>query len=226
MILGVFTFKLSINARDKNLEVITKEYKLKDKKISFDLKYPEVKMVNSEVQDKINKSIYESISSFKKNIEDIYNETAKGYPEDLFEKSSSSDFSGLSNFDYQIINNILSIKLNLFQFTGGAHPMTYVKDFNFDLSTGENLKLSDLFNEEGKKSYKEIVDKFIRDKIKENPDDYFEDGFKGIGDKVQYYLTKDHIVIFYQLYDLAPYAYGIPEFKIPYSYFKGTIINR
>ena len=101
--------------------------------------------------------------------------------------------------------------------------MTYRRDFNFDLKTGNVLKFGDLFNEEGKKVYKDKVDSIIRNVIEENPDNYFVNEFKGIGDNVQYYLTKDNIVIFYQLYELAPYSAGIPEFKIPYSVFGGNI---
>ena len=60
--------------------------------------------------------------------------------------------------------------------------------------------------------------------MNESPENYFIDVFKGIGDNVQYYLTKDDIVIFFQLYEIAPYSAGIPEFKIPYSVFKDELI--
>jgi hypothetical protein len=32
-----------------------------------------------------------------------------------------------------------------------------------------------------------------------------------------YYLTKDGVVIYFQQYDIAPYAAGLPTFLIPYS---------
>ena len=102
--------------------------------------------------------------------------------------------------------------------------MAFVKNYNFDLNTGEVLKIEDIFNEEGKKNYKEVIDKIILDKMNESPENYFIDDFKGIGDNVQYYLTKDDIVIFFQLYEIAPYSAGIPEFKIPYSVFKDELI--
>lgn len=213
----------AIKFNHKNIGVKSLEIKESSDRLSFDLKYPEIEYVDKVVKDKINSSLKDQVLEFKQYIEDIYKEFISSTPKELVDSSASSEFRGMSDFEYEIIDNILSIRLNLIQFTGGAHPMTYRRDFNFDLKTGNVLKLGDLFNEEGKKTYKDKVDSIIRNVIEENPDNYFVNEFKGIGDNVQYYLTKDNIVIFYQLYELAPYSAGIPEFKIPYSVFGGNI---
>lgn len=203
--------------------VVTREINEKDNKLEFNLKYPEFKLNNKDVQNKINEVLKNQINDFKKYIEDMYNEAMSTTPQDIIDNSAGFEFIGMSDYEYEVVGDVLSIRLSLIQSTGGAHPMTFVRDFNFNLNNGEVLKLGDLFNDQGKKTYKEIVDKVIKDQMNENPDNYFVDEFKGIGENVQYYLTKDNVVIFYQLYDLAPYAFGIPEFKIPYEVFNGTI---
>ncbi|BAK80662.1 hypothetical protein RATSFB_0100 [Candidatus Arthromitus sp. SFB-rat-Yit] len=213
----------AIKFNSDNINVKTLEIKEDLNGINFDLKYPEIEYADKSVKDKINTSLKDQILEFKQYIEDIYKEFISSVPKELVENSLSSKFIGMSDFEYEIVDCILSVRLNLIQFTGGAHPMTYRRDFNFDLRTGNVLKFGDLFNEEGKKTYKDKVDSFIKNIINNNPDDYFPNEFKGIGDNVQYYLTKDNIVIFYQLYELAPYSSGIPEFKIPYSLFEGDI---
>ena len=38
--------------------------------------------------------------------------------------------------------------------------------------------------------------------------------FKSIEDKQKFYIQDDNIVVYFDLYDIAPYAAGIPEFKI------------
>mgnify|MGYP005795289675 CR=1 FL=1 len=209
---------------NKGIVVNTLNLKENNKRIEFDFKYPEVKMGNEHVQNKINILIKGDIYEFKKYIEDIYNESINIYPEEIVKTSPSFNYKGMSTFEYEIVDNILSLRVTLIQFTGGAHPMAFVKNYNFDLNTGEVLKIEDIFNEEGKKNYKEVIDKIILDKMNESPENYFIDDFKGIGDNVQYYLTKDDIVIFFQLYEIAPYSAGIPEFKIPYSVFKDELI--
>lgn len=223
LLIGTSFSQISVMGINKNINIKTVELKENGNNITFDLKYPEVQFENEHVKNKINIALKEQIYEFKKYIEDIYNETMSTTPKEIVENSASFDFKGMSTFEYEVVDNILSIRLNLIQFTGGAHPMTYVRDFNFDLNTGNVVKFKDLFNEEGKKTYKQIVDKIIVDTMNSNPDNYFTTEFKGIGDNVQYYLTKDNVVIFYQLYELAPYAAGIPEFKIPYETFKGLI---
>lgn len=214
------TREVSENCKDI---IVTREIKEKGDRFELNLKYPKVKLENKEVQKKINKVIKRQVNDFKKYIKDMYNDAMSNTPKELIENSASFDYKGITDFDCEVVGNVLSIRMSLIQFTGGAHPMTYVKEFNFDLNTGEVLKLEDLFNEEGKNTYKDIVNKFIKDKMNENPDNYFIDQFKGIGDNVQFYLTESNVVVFYQLYDLAPYSAGIPEFYIPYELFGETI---
>ena len=38
--------------------------------------------------------------------------------------------------------------------------------------------------------------------------------FKSIEDKQKFYIQDDNIVVYFDLYDIAPYAAGIPEFII------------
>lgn len=215
----------SFYARANNNEVVVSTLNLKEsvKSIKFDLKYPEIKISNEHVQNKINVLLKQEMYNFKKYLEDIYNETVSMYSEEIIKNSNSFDYEGHSNFEYQVVNEVLSIRMVFSQFTGGAHPMTYMKSYNFDLKTGNILKIGDIFNNDGKKVYKEIVDNEIKSKINENPDNYFVDEFKGINENTQYYLTKDGVVIFFQLYELAPYSSGIPEFKIPYSFFEDKL---
>lgn len=197
----------------KNIVIESKELKEDSKSLGFNLLYPEVKLDNEHVQNKINILIKQEIYGFKKSIEDIYKESSLIHP-------TAFKYSGSSTFEYQIIGNILSIKVNLHQFTGGAHPMVFIRNYNFDLENGNMLKLSDIFNDEGKTIYKGKIDKIILDKMNENPTNYFIDEFKGIDDNIQFYLTKEGIVLYFQLYEIAPYTAGIPEFKIPYGEFK------
>jgi len=44
-------------------------------------------------------------------------------------------------------------------------------------------------------------------------------GFQGIGEDQDYYLQDGALVVVFQQYEIAPYAAGIPEFKIPLNLF-------
>ena len=204
---------------DQKIVVNTNVLNEESKNINFNLKYPEVKLSNAHIQNKINIQIKEDIYEFKKYIEDVYKESESIFSDEL--NAIPFKYEGFSSFEYEVVDNVLSLRLTLTHFTGGAHPMTFIKEYNFDLSSGNVLKLSDIFNKD--ETYNMVIDNFIRDKFKENPENYFVDEFKGVTKDTEYYLTKDNLVIFFQLYEIAPYSAGIPEFKIPYSNFGNSL---
>lgn len=224
----IFSTLIPINTFSKshkdNLVVNTLTLNENNNKILFDLKYPEVKLENEHVQNKINILIKQHVYEFKKYLEEIYKES-NSIDKDGNDTSPlfASKFVGLSDFKYEVVSNILSLTIKFSQFTGGAHPMTYVRNYNFDLNTGDIIKLNGLFNKEGKETHKSIIDKFIINQMNKSPEMYFKDEFKGVGENTQYYLTNDSLVVFFQLYEIAPYSSGIVEFKIPFSQFGNSI---
>ncbi|MBN1069878.1 DUF3298 and DUF4163 domain-containing protein [Clostridium botulinum] len=150
------------------------------------------------------------------------------------EKTSAEYFKeNIPNFPYQILskyivsrndNNILSFYNDYYEFLGGAHGMTTRTSYTINKNKEEFLKLNDLFK--SGYNYLDIINKEIEKQIRMNPDNYFDSGkiFKGIDENHNFYLDENNIIIYYQLYDIAPYVYGIPEFKIPISLFDENFI--
>jgi len=116
---------------------------------------------------------------------------------------------------YEIKNNqrgIVSLTLIGFAEFGGAHPMTMVKSLTMDTSNGENYALHQLFKEGGQ--YRKLINAEIsrQIKVREIP---LLDSFKGISPEQDYYVSDQVLVVYYQLYELSPYAAGFPYFPIP-----------
>lgn len=177
-----------------------------------------------EIIDSINSEIYNDVISFKNSIRKQSIEYKKLYENDLSKKEDD-----LLKYQYEAYvtykvpydkNNIISIILTKYQFTGGAHGMTFLDAFNYNLLDGEKLKLQDLFKKDI--DYEKIINDFINYEISKNQDKYFkgEDGFKGIAKNQNFYLEEDGIVIYFSLYEIAPYYVGIPTFKLKYDEFK------
>ena len=84
------------------------------------------------------------------------------------------------------------------------------------MKNGEILNLSDLFKD--KVNYKEVINNEIRkqieDMVKKDKENAGVYQFTTISDNQKFYIQDDNIVIFFDLYEIAPYAAGIPEFKI------------
>lgn len=124
----------------------------------------------------------------------------------------------VAKVDYDLKNDdqILSIKFNYYQYTGGAHGNPYSLSYNIDLATGEDIRLVD-FLEDKNLTLKQMED-IIKSKIENEPDLYFQDdyGFQSLDEEQCYYLENGELVVYFQPYAIAPYSTGMPEFRIEY----------
>lgn len=125
--------------------------------------------------------------------------------------------------DYTIGRNdekVLSFYMEYYQFAGGAHGMTYREPYTVNKNNGEVLGIKDLFNEGY--NYTDKINEYIKSEINKDKEKYFDGGadFKGITNKTPFYLSGESLVIVYGLYEIAPYASGIIEFKINLNNFK------
>ncbi|MBU5307393.1 DUF3298 and DUF4163 domain-containing protein [Clostridioides mangenotii] len=182
-----------------------------DKYINSVLNVPNVVNENKELEKIINDKINADINSF---FEKNYKEAKDNY--------INNNIDGVkfeANTDYKVVKNtkdVLSIIIRYYNYSGGAHG--YYEDiaYNIDIKSGKFLRLSDLFLEQS--NYKEIINKEIESQIKtlemENVENKGIYQFKSISDNQKYYFSGNDIVIYFDLYDIAPYAAGIPEFVI------------
>ncbi len=82
----------------------------------------------------------------------------------------------MANVDYKVSLNkspLLSLYLNYYQYTGGAHGLYTWKANTFDLKEKKLLHLDDLFQQED--TYKDVIRAEIVRQIKQNESIYFPD---------------------------------------------------
>lgn len=122
---------------------------------------------------------------------------------------------------YQIPFNqdgFLSLVTECYQYTGGAHGMTFKTAYNLDLNRDRLLSLRDFFPE--RDNYVADIKTEIKAAIAADPDTYFPEAVEtvdGWAGEFPFHLEEDNVVIFFHPYDLACYAAGFREFKIPYD---------
>lgn len=115
---------------------------------------------------------------------------------------------------YEIKTNergILSLSLLVYSFTGGAHGLTIINSLTFDVNTGKKFTLKDLFQQDS--DYVKVLSEIISKKMKEWDVPLLEE-FNEIKANQDFYLADHNLVIYFQLYELTPYAYGFPYFPI------------
>ncbi|MGL5348625.1 MAG: DUF3298 domain-containing protein [Peptostreptococcaceae bacterium] len=172
---------------------------------------PIIMMDNKEIEKYINDEIRNDIMTF-------YNEAqtqAKEYQKDL----PDIDNKFVANADFEVkknSDNMLSILIKYYKYSGGAHGYYENVAYNVDIKKGEMIELKDLFNKEY--DYKKVLNNEIRYQIKDLiKKDSQNEGiyeFNGIKENQKFYIQDDDVVVYFDLYDIAPYAAGIPEFHI------------
>lgn len=107
--------------------------------------------------------------------------------------------------------NIVSLTNSHYSYSGGAHGMTILRSLTMDVKTGQFYQLKDLFKPNA--DYVQRINRIIERQIKERDLPLIEK-FNGIHPNQFYYIADKALVIYFQLYDLVPYAWGFPFFVI------------
>lgn len=116
-------------------------------------------------------------------------------------------------------DNLLSITELDYADTYGAHPNTMRTSKTFNLAENKELTLSEVLgkNAADTDSYvKEKFDAYVKETVGELID-YYESSSKEMLSAVNFCLTEDALVLYYNPYDILPYAAGSPEVKVPYA---------
>ena len=107
---------------------------------------------------------------------------------------------------------LISIAINSYVNSGGAHGNSNVTFFNFD-SNGTVLKFDDLFD--NKESLTSIVKTYFEEEIKGSNINYFFDEKFHLPANIGF--NDEGVIFFYNVYEIASYADGITEFTIPFQ---------
>ncbi len=219
LIISIFLIIILCGFQGDNNEVKVQGIPIEKKNQAYDLSLNIPKIIglkNKKFENEINNMLLQQGLDFQKQVEKEGEENAA---EAKKAGQNIEAFIGKEDFKVQYNGkDLLSIPINFYYFSGGAHGIAKITTINIDKEKGKVIGLKDLFKEEY--DYKSSINKKIQEEINKNSDQYFPDAFKGINENSEFFLTEDGIVIYYQLYELAPYAEGFPQFKIPYSLLK------
>lgn len=205
-----------------NTMVIAEEMKYDDVTVlNYRIEYPEF------VSDNYKKSI-RAVNQFYKGEAlalqnnfrtKLYRMAVEQYLDDIKNGFPVHVFEALQTFEVTYNKAcIISLYFDNYRYTGGAHGLTVRTSQTWNLKTGKMLKLRELYK--CSDNYKSYIKKKIIEQIRENPDIYFvnyEELVEQTFDVNNFYCTPQGVVVYFQQYDIAPYASGIREFLLPYN---------
>lgn len=211
-------------AKESNLTIDIETITQKGKKPYFEYQISRPyfsHFYDPQFQQKLNTYYTTTTNRFKKSLE---KEAKKYYKEAQETKAPFRPY--IANVDYKVTLQqlpLLSLYVNSYQYTGGAHGLYTWKANTFDLQEKKKLHLADLFQKDS--DYLDRIRTEMVRQIKQNESIYFPDATEKVMStkNFHYFLEPEHLVIYFPLYEIAPYASGIPQFRIPYTLLRGVL---
>lgn len=209
----IFFFLITVPATA--LEIISLPVEKKEAEVyQIEANIPVLLELNhQDIQDKYNNLFRDNILTFIEYTIKMARQNQRDFAKAEF---PMREFKAKVDYELKNKEEILSIKLDYYQYTGGAHGNPYSLSYNIDLATGKDLNLVDFLKRQNMTLAE--VEKIIKAEIEKNSDKYFQNeyGFQNLKEDQCYYLKSGELVVYFQPYAIAPYSTGMPEFKIEY----------
>lgn len=200
-------------------QVKTKNIANETEFIDIDLQIPVLEgLQNKGMESAINSAIAKSVDAQEVRVREWLTDEMKiRYYQGSFPKF-------MLKGDYKVHyneNGLLSIVMSYYRYTGGAHGSSELQAFNVDLKTGRELLIKDFYREG--EDWEGIVKRAIYNQMLAEPEKYFPEvlrwwNSKPLNPNQHFYVGGDnYLVIYFDEYEIGPYAIGIPEFKVPIS---------
>lgn len=178
--------------------------------------------VSTKINNTIESTLAQQIAFFEEDTEDLSLEDAISQFEDRF-VSFKNDFEDNAAPWEVIINSevvfqsiyVITIAVDSYSFTGGAHGNSVITLLNFDPETGNLYTQDEIFKKSSDLDV--LVEKYFKkESASKNNDEvyFFGEDFR-LPENVGF--NEEGIIFLYNTYEIASYAQGITEFTIPYA---------
>jgi hypothetical protein len=117
---------------------------------------------------------------------------------------------------------ILALRFFEMNYTGGVHPNSFTRYFNFNMQTGELIELEDILTEDYRKELVKTAEVYFKKAMEIAPETpisstpYEFPGGKFLLPR-NFAIGKTGLIFCYNPYDIGPYSMGTIEFEVPYD---------
>ena len=179
------------------------------------------------VQDILAK-IDRDFSTDSTNLDAYAREYLSMYGSETFYSFSNYQQLGVARHDERVVSLIVLSSL----YSGGTHPNSVQVAYNLDIENRRILRLEDIITETGAGELAKLVLEKVDEKFApiDGGNGLFEDYAATIETSMVYgnmtaywYLNDVGLVIFYNQYELGPYAAGIIKVELPYDILDGIL---
>lgn len=161
------------------------------------------------------------ISEYRRDLEPMYLEDEKDKENESSVGAWYSYYKGIESHVQLYEKNLLVYRINYNEYTGGAHGIYMTTFLNFDLGLMRPLRLDDLFVGDYQEPLTDLIwNQLMADNGAKTRAELEDMGYGSTGEIAateNFYLNKDGITFYYNVYDITPYAMGPVVVSLPFQ---------
>lgn len=187
------------------------------------------KYINDNINEIVEYYTLNYINEYRQDLEPMFLEDLKNKEQSQTMASWYSYYKGIESKVMFYEKNLLIYRVDYNEYTGGAHGMYMSTFLNFDLKNMHQLTLDDLFIGNYYDTLSDILWTQLMANQKVSTRTELEDmGYGSTGDLVpieNFYLSKEGITFYYNVYEFTPYVMGAIEIKLPFGAIEHVLSN-
>ncbi|WP_300704186.1 DUF3298 and DUF4163 domain-containing protein [Bacteroides sp.] len=179
------------------------------------------KYLTMKPEEAVKKYAEKYVSDYLKDLEPMYQKDEQEKEDDATMEAWYSYYKGIEGHVQLYLKNLLIYRINYNEYTGGAHGIYMATYLNMDLRTLSPIRLDDLFISDYNESLTDLLWNQLMADNKVTTRQELEDmGYATTGDlepTENFYLSKEGITFYYNVYEIAPYVMGPIKITLPYD---------
>lgn len=169
------------------------------------------------------------VKEYRQDLEPMYLEDEKNKEDSESVGAWYSYYKGIEGHVQWYEKNLLIYRIDYNEYTGGAHGIYMTTYLNMDLLRIRPIRLEDLFVEDYQDALTDLLwNQLMADHGAKTREELEDMGYGSTGEIApteNFYLEKDGITFFYNVYEITPYAMGAVQIKLPYDIMAHVLNN-
>lgn len=161
------------------------------------------------------------VQEYRRDLEPMYLEDEKDKEEESAIGAWYSYYKGIESHVQLYDKNLLVYRIDYNEYTGGAHGIYMASFLNMDLGLMRPLRLDDVFVGEYQDVLTDLIwNQLMADNNAKTRNELEDMGYGSTGEIApteNFYLDKEGITFYYNVYDITPYAMGPVVVSIPFQ---------
>lgn len=161
------------------------------------------------------------VTDYRKDLEPMYKKDEQDKEDDASMEAWYSYYKGIESHVQLYTKQLLVYRIDYNEYTGGAHGIYMSSFLNMNLQTLSPIRLDDLFVNDYSEALTDLLwNQLMADNKVTSRQELEDMGYVTTGNlepTENFYLGKEGITFYYNVYDIAPYVMGPVTITLPYE---------